>query len=134
VPRVFLSLYADSHDAAIEYYCETLGLFAVIVDKRFSPTTRNVVLNYIGAAIPLSLAVVVAQRSDSAEPIRRVFALTLFHPKLDLAYETLRSAGFRAEMEWVPLGREVTTTDPFGNTLYLTEKTYDSYDQEGESE
>ncbi len=129
MPRLFLSLYADSHDAAIEFYCETIGLFTVAVDKKL-PTVRNVVLNYTGASIPLSLAVVVTQRGGQTELIRRVFSLALFDPNPSLTRDRLVAAGFAAELQYVPLGMELTTEDPFGNTLYLTDKTYDSYEIE----
>lgn len=130
MPKIFLSVYADSHDTAIEFYCQTLGLFAVAVDKKFTPTVRNVVLKYIGESIPLLLAVVVARENSSTEPVRRVFSLEMFHPNINLARERLAAAGFATDTNPAPLGTTLTTIDPFGNTLYLTDNTYDSYDDE----
>jgi hypothetical protein len=88
-------------------------------------------LTYTGTSIPLSLAVVVAQECSSTDRVHRVFTVELFHPDIDRARERLASAGFDAEMEYVALGRTLRTVDPFGNTLYLTDKTYESYDEEG---
>ncbi|MBY0233300.1 MAG: hypothetical protein K2W96_28805 [Gemmataceae bacterium] len=130
MPRVFLSLSADSHDAAIEYYCHTIRLLLVAVDKTFAPTVRNVVPNYVGAPIPLSLAVRVAPEKDSPEAVRRVFELALFHPNIDLAHERLAAAGYAVEAQHGKFGMVLATTDPFGNTLCLTDDTYASYDDE----
>lgn len=130
MPRVFLSLYADSHEAAIEFYCHTIGLFAVALDHQLAPTVRNVILNYTAAQIPLSLAVLLTPGNKSAEPVRHVFSLTLFCPDIDGARKRLTSAGFAVEMSYVPLGTVLKLEDPFGNTLYLTDDSYHCYDDE----
>lgn len=121
-----LSLYADSHDDAIGFYCHTLGLFSVYVDAHSGQAKRRATLNYVGAKIPLSLMVMSFERGVPPAPY--LYAVELFHPDLDLAYERLTAAGFATEMMFVPLGRAISLTDPFGNKLFLTDKEYESYE------
>jgi hypothetical protein len=130
MPRVFLSVFADSHEAAIEFYCHTIGLFAVAVNRQITPTVRNVILNYTGATIPLSLAIVVKNENGTTAPVRRPFELELYHPNIEVARDSLVASGYVVEMRHVPLGTELSTIDPFGNRLYLTDKTYESYGHE----
>lgn len=74
MPRAILSLHVDSYDSydvAIEFYCRTIGLFAVDVDTWLLPTLRRVSLKYVGAPIPLFLEVIVSREVEPEVIVHR---------------------------------------------------------------